>query len=94
MGPLGPVSARDGEPAPLGTDQVKRAQAFVQRHPEVSITSPRQNGTREHIASWVIPAADPSADPVVGEARHDQLRWLMDYLEAKFDQGDGGKPGQ
>lgn len=81
MGPY-PLPAPD-EPPELGTDQVKRAHAFIAAHPYVAITSPRENGTGEWIASWRIPAADPGEAPVIGKATHYMLAWLMNYLEAR-----------
>ena len=57
-------------------DQVKRQAEFTARHPQVSITNPRQNGTREFIATW--------PDPDGGEVRSTELRRLLDYLEGKF----------
>lgn len=74
-------------------DHVVRAREFVKRHPEVSITFPRQNGTDEHIASWISPAATPDDEGIVEKASHYLLEQLVDYLEARFDRGDLREPG-
>lgn len=70
-------------------DQVKRRAAFIRRHPEISITSPRENGTSVFQAIWTTD--EPPQDPGQGEgvvilATHEQLRFLLDYLEARFDR--------
>jgi hypothetical protein len=69
-------------------DQVKRKEEFVQRHPRVTITSPRENGGREFVASW---GADEDFEAVGEKAHHSELRALLDYLEARFDRGDLSK---
>lgn len=72
----------------IANDQVRRKNLFVQAHPDVSITSPRENGTLEFRASWTEVSADPARDGVVEKASHAELRFLLDYLEARFDRGD------
>jgi hypothetical protein len=72
----------------IANDQVRRKLLFVQEHPDVSITSPRENGTLEHRASWTKVSVDPKRDGVVEKASHAELRCLLDYLEARFDRGD------
>lgn len=72
---------------PIGVDgvvdQVKRQAAFAERHPQVSITNPRQNGTREFVATWEEPRGD-GRPPERREVRRTELRRLLDYLEAEF----------
>lgn len=76
-------------------DQVKRRNAFVARHPEIVITSPRQNGTGEHQASWAQPGDLPPGDNAVIEgAHHAELRFLLDYLEARFDNSTMERPAR
>ena len=58
---------------PRWTDNVARMEEFVKAHPEVSITTPRENGTDDFIAAW------PG-----GEVRDRSLGWLMDRVEALF----------
>lgn len=69
-------------------DQVRRAEEFKRRHPQVSITTPRENGTDEFRASWINPGQSPDADGIGELAHHYELRYLLDYLEARFDRGD------
>jgi hypothetical protein len=64
-------------------DQVKRLLAFRDRHPEITVTSPRETLTGEWIASWSVPVTGPG-EPLIEMATHSDLRWLMDYLEARF----------
>ena len=68
---------------PIGVDgvvdQVKRQAAFQQRHEQVTITNPRQNGTREFVATWTEPG---ETEP--REKRSADLRRLLDYLDEKF----------
>jgi hypothetical protein len=79
-----PIPGRD-DLAPDYTDNVVRMQAFVKRHPHVSITSPRINGTSEFIAAWVEASPDPRQDGVVEKIGHECLGFLMGYLEGRFD---------
>jgi len=65
-------------------DQVRRLAVFRERHPDVMITSPGQNGTREFKANWLEP--QPGGDSEPREAAHDRLGPLLDYLEARFDR--------
>lgn len=77
--PVGPplwISGVDSAP-----DQVPRRREFVRRHPEVSVTSPRENGTRMHRATWTA----PGEGEVIEQAEHEELRFLLDFLEARFD---------
>lgn len=76
----------DAVHAQLGTDQVKRRIAFQARHPEITILSPRQTGTGNYEAQWTHPSQHPDGDAVIAGAKHHMLRFLLDYLEAQFDQ--------
>lgn len=55
------------------SDNVARMHLFVSRHPEVTITVPIDNGTKDFIAVW------PG-----GELRDTSLGWLMDKMEEQF----------
>jgi hypothetical protein len=79
-----PVPGRD-DLAPDYTDHVVRMHEFVRRHPHVSVTSPRINGTGEFVAAWVEVSADPAHDGVAEKISHERLGFLMGYLEARFD---------
>jgi hypothetical protein len=68
-------------------DQVKRAHAFMKRHPHVKVTTPRENGSGLFHAVWTD--GQPH-DGVVTLATHEQLRYLLDYLAARFDMGTSG----
>jgi hypothetical protein len=70
-------------------DQVKRRQAFVERHGDIgmTITSPRENGTRQHHAKW---DSGKLVNPGEDESAHEDLGTLLDYLEARFDHGASG----
>jgi hypothetical protein len=59
-------------------DQVKRCREFLARHPEVEITSPQQNGAPVWEARW------PAREGETELGTHDTLKWLLDYLEARF----------
>lgn len=67
------------------TDNVRRKDAFLKRHRHVSISSPRENGTSQFVASWVEASPDPHHDGVVEKVAHERLGFLMGYLEARFD---------
>lgn len=85
MGPHGNhshLSPIDNDGPAIGTDQVKRARDFIRRHPEVSLTWPRQNGTAEFIASWF---AGTGTDGTVEKISNRTLMFLMDELENRFD---------
>lgn len=56
------------------SDNVGRMHLFMQDHPEVKITVPRENGTADFIATWEG-----------GEAKDRSLGWLMDRLTERFD---------
>lgn len=64
----------------LGVDQVARKEAFVRDHPEVAITTPRQNGTDEHRAQW------DDSDGTAHTLAHTGLRYLLDALDAAFNR--------
>lgn len=87
MGPDVPQLAAVPGGVDHAVDQVVRLREFIQRHPEVAVTSPRQNGTRLFHATWTD--GQPH-DGVVTLATHEQLRILLDYLEARFDMGTSG----
>lgn len=72
------------------TDQVKRWEAFRERHPNITITSPRQNGTQLWRATWASPPKSADDDGAVEEVTHYALRFLLDHLEARFDAEPGG----
>jgi hypothetical protein len=67
-------------------DQVTRREEFAKRHPEVTITSPRQNGTLRFRADWLTVSADPKQDGQPDFEARMELRDLLTYLEAKFDR--------
>lgn len=68
----------------VGTDQIRRRNEFIVRHPEVSITSPRVNETGKFRAQWENTSADPAVDGTVSTEEHEYLMFLMDRLEAIF----------
>lgn len=88
---MGPIEEPQLAAVPGGVDnavdQVVRAQSFMKRHPQVKITTPRENGTAVFQAVWTD--GQPH-DGVVTLATHEELRRLTDYLEARFDQGTSG----
>lgn len=63
-------------------DNVKRMLDFIRKHPEVSITTPRQNDTRDFIAVWVEPPGDENGKRT--EVRDRDLGRLMDHVEERF----------
>jgi hypothetical protein len=67
-GSLGPAHG-----SPQWTDNVARMHLFMEKHPEVEITTPRQNGTDDFIARW------PD-----GELRDRSLGPLMTTVEGRF----------
>lgn len=66
-------SGSDSFGSPQWTDNVGRMFLFMQEHPEVKITTPRENGTADFVATWEG-----------GEAKDRSLGWLMDRLEERF----------
>src|SRR5579875_3725526 len=89
MGPHGHLSAVPG--ADHAADQVARLREFIRRHPGIAVTSPRQNGTSVFQAVWTDGTqAGGTYSGVVVLATHEELRCLLDYLEARFDRGAGG----
>lgn len=80
-----------GVPAPeyAGTleersvDQIERLHRFIRVYPQISITSPRQNGGLEWEASWPQ-APRNGGEPVMLRASHSELRYLLDHLEREF----------
>lgn len=87
MGPGGPQLSAVPGGVDNAVDQVVRLREFIKRHPEVAVTSPRQNGTAVFHAMWTDGQPD---DGVVTLATHEELRRLLDYLEARFDRGTSG----
>lgn len=67
-------------------DQVVRREEFAKRHPEITITSPRENGTYRYRADWLTVSADPKQDGKPDFEARIELRDLLNYLEAKFDR--------
>jgi hypothetical protein len=67
-------------------DQVVRLMQFANRHPEVTMTSPRENGTFRWRADWLTVSADPKQDGQPDFEARIELRDLLDYLEARFDR--------
>lgn len=59
-------------------DQVVRLEGFRQRHPNVEITSPRQNQTRAWKAVW-------DTEHGYDEINRFDLGQLLSYLERKFE---------
>jgi hypothetical protein len=68
------TTAREGFGSPQWTDNVGRMHLFMDRHPDVVITTPLSNGMGSFRAKW------PD-----GEASDASLGWLMDKLEQRFD---------
>lgn len=83
-GPHGGVHGQDRFGSPQWTDNVGRMHLFIQAHPEVSITVPRQNGTKDFIAVWVEVSGDDGEGARV-EVRDRSLGWLMDHVEQRFN---------
>lgn len=92
MGPIQPDWAgRPPETAPEAVhgysctdhydDEVKRCKAFITRHPQVSVLSPRATGTGLYHATW-----PEGAEGVIRLATHEELEPLLDYLETRFDR--------
>jgi hypothetical protein len=73
------ATAREGFGSPQWSDNVTRMHLFMREHPEVRITTPVENGTREFIAAQDggLLAADTS------------LGWLMDKLEQHYRRPGG-----
>jgi len=67
-------------------DQVVRLHEFAARHPEVTITSPRVNGTLRWRADWLTVSKNPADDGKPDFESRIELRELLDYLEAFFDR--------
>jgi hypothetical protein len=67
-------------------DQVKRRQAFTQKHPKVEITGPRENRAPLWRARWLDGA-------VWVQAEAQESRYLLDCLEHHFDQQKDGNHG-
>jgi hypothetical protein len=83
MGPIVPEWAPGGVDGVV--DQVKRLWAFKERHQQVMITSPKQNGTIWYLATWTEKAGRPDGEDPVAEVKNTDLRWLLDRLETIFD---------
>lgn len=67
-------------------DQVARCEKFAARHPEVTITSPRENGTYRFRADWLTVSDDPEQEGQADFEARMELRDLLNYLEARFDR--------
>jgi len=65
-------------PAVKPPDQVERLRQFRTAHPEVEISSPRQNETTAWIAIW-------DTENGYDQISRFHLRDLLDVLEARFD---------
>ena len=63
-----------GLSSPQWSDNIGRMHLFMQAHPEVKVTVPRENGTSDFIAAQ-------DGEEV---ARDRSLGWLMDHLEKRF----------
>lgn len=68
-------------------DQVRRMQQFRARRQHVSILMPGQAGVLRPTATWIEVDADPRIDGTPVTVSRDELRDLLDYLEARFDRG-------
>lgn len=82
MGPfesLPEVPGVDGVP-----DQVLRMREFRVRCPYVSILMPGQAGVTRPTATWIESDPDPRIDGAAMTVPFDELRDLLDYLEARF----------
>jgi hypothetical protein len=87
MGPFGDLPEVPGvDRAP---DQVKRMKAFKERHPHVSVLLPGQAGVARPTATWLEADADPRIDGAATTVQYDELRDVLDYLEARFDRAAG-----
>lgn len=64
-------------------DHVARLHRFLKHHPYVTVTSPRENGTGDFIASWIDPEREGETESVT----YTRLGWLMDELEERFGRG-------
>jgi hypothetical protein len=80
------------------TDQTLRRALFANAHPEIVITSPRENGSYLYRAHWGKGGQGKPGEVIAGAA-HEELRALLDYLEARFDRatdwdsfGEDGPP--
>ena len=81
LGGLPEVPGVDGAP-----DQVLRMQAFRARHQHVSILQPGQAGVLRPTATWLEVDQDPRVDGAPVTVSYDELRDLLNYLEARFDR--------
>jgi hypothetical protein len=82
MGPFGGMSGVDKAP-----DQVLRMREFRARHQHVAILQPGQAGVIKPTATWIEADPDPRIDGTAVTVSRDELRYLLDYLEARFDRG-------
>jgi hypothetical protein len=88
---MGPTDLKFGDlPEVPGVDrapdQVERMKAFRARHPHVSILPPGQAGVNRPTATWLEADPDPRIDGAAMTVRYDELRDLLNYLEARFDR--------
>lgn len=83
MGPFGLPEVPGVDAAP---DQVLRMREFRERHQQVSILLPGQAGVLRPTATWLEADADPRIDGAAVTVSYDELRDLLDYLEARFDR--------
>jgi hypothetical protein len=65
-------------------DQVVRMGEFTRRYPFVSVLLPGQAGVTKPTATWIEADADPRIDGTPVTVVRDELRDLLDYLEAHF----------
>jgi hypothetical protein len=81
LGQLPEVPGVDGVP-----DQVLRLREFRARHPYVSVLLPGQAGVSQPTATWLEADPDPRIDGAAMTVPFDELRDLLNYLEARFDR--------
>lgn len=82
-GPAVPMPECTGTLEERSVDQIARLHRFVRACPQVSVTSPRQNGGIEWEASWPGEPGE-KGEPVMLRASHSELRFLLDHLEREF----------
>ena len=88
MGPmdqLPPVPGVDQAP-----DQVERMRAFLAAHRQVTVLLPGSADVLRPTAVWQQTDGDPRLDGTARIVQYDELRDLLDYLDAAFPPGPGG----
>jgi hypothetical protein len=83
---MGPIEPQAGG-VDHAVDQVKRRQAFIEKHPRVEITGPRENRTPLWRARWLDGLAWVKAEAT-------ESRYLLDFLEKYFTQRKVGTEGR